>query len=368
MSNGNLYQDQNNLSNFNLIKSNKWNDRYKAVVALGELSDKHVITTLVQMLNDRSYRVQEAAVRSLVQLNHEQANELLIQKLNDRSTPPKIRIAIAEAFAESENKKIGPLFSLIIHDKNDNPQVRKYAAIGLANIKYPDIEDLLIKLVEDLSEQTEVRYIAIELLGELQVESSFALLISVLLSKNEPDEIRENAAYALGIIGKEEALFPLIKVLKDAQVSVRVWTANALGHLGDKRAIPALIETLKTDKNCKVREASVYALQELADPNTTEVLIQALKDKYWGVRWNAIDALLHIEGVQAIPLISKALNDRNSEVRKWAAQCLGIVGDERDIPTLTDFIKNSLKTKSGLESIKIAEKAIEKINLKNNQN
>ena len=61
-------------------------------------------------------------------------------------------------------------------------------------------------------------------------------------------EFRLEAIKALGELGDKGALRALIDMLRDDDILVRIMAAKSLGMLGDKRAIPKLQEVLKIRK------------------------------------------------------------------------------------------------------------------------
>ncbi len=58
--------------------------------------------------------------------------------------------------------------------------------------------------------------------------------------------IRELAAIRLGQLKLETALVPLIKTLMDREALVRIAAVNALGKIGNQRAIRAITPLLKS--------------------------------------------------------------------------------------------------------------------------
>jgi HEAT repeat protein len=59
---------------------------------------------------------------------------------------------------------------------------------------------------------------------------------------------------------------------------VRRAAANALGVIGDPRAIPALARCSREDPDRSVRCAAVSSLEAIKDPATLDPLMEALKD------------------------------------------------------------------------------------------
>ena len=97
-----------------------------------------------------------------------------------------------------------------------------------------------------------------EILEENDVEG----LIEALRHGNE--YVRENAAEALGKIGDVRAVYPLIRaLLTDTHKDVRWYAAIALGKIGDVRAVESLRSALNDDQVC-VRMAATEALKRLS--------------------------------------------------------------------------------------------------------
>ena len=79
----------------------------------------------------------------------------------------------------------------------------------------------------------------------------------------------------------QESFEQLIAALQSNQITPACKAAESLGKLGDLRAVPALIETLKDKhENSFVRTAAAKALGQLGDQSAIEPLIEALKYEY----------------------------------------------------------------------------------------
>ena len=71
--------------------------------------------------------------------------------------------------------------------------------------------------------------------------------------------VRERAAEALGRIGDPRAVDPLIEALEDEYAFVRYFSARALGEIGDHRAM----RPLKRAKRRKENKDNPYVLREI---------------------------------------------------------------------------------------------------------
>ena len=94
--------------------------------------------------------------------------------------------------------------------------------------------------------------------------------------------VRRDAAEALGQIGDARAVGPLIAALRDDISSVRQAAAEALGQIGDTSAVEPLIAALR-DASLGVRRAAADALGQIGDRRALEPLVAALREASLGL-------------------------------------------------------------------------------------
>lgn len=117
------------------------------------------------------------------------------------------------------------------------------------------------------------------------------------------------------------------------EVNVRRTAAEALGKLGDVRAVEPLL-TARKDTNDGVRKAATQALALIG----LEPLIVALKDSDGDVRKAASEALAEIGDARASePLIALAIDDYDYDVQVAAMQALAKIGDSRALEPLIKY-------------------------------
>jgi len=130
-------------------------------------------------------------------------------------------------------------------------------------------------------------------------------LIAVLKDGNW--KMRDEAASLLGRIGDARAVEPLVVALEDEDKDVRRVAARALGWLGDSRAVEPLKHALPSPDGATER-AAADALVAIWSP-AVDPLIAALKSKHQPVRVSAAEALGKLGDVRAVAPLIAALED-----------------------------------------------------------
>jgi hypothetical protein len=121
----------------------------------------------------------------------------------------------------------------------------------------------------------------------------------------------------------------LIKVYqgsREGDPRVRRFLALTMGHLGDVRAVPALIEGL-ADTDSENQINNLLALGTIADKSATASVVQRLGSNDPAIRKMSAFVLSAIKDPAAIHDLQIALNDTNDEVRWYAAIALAQVHD-----------------------------------------
>ena len=178
-------------------------------------------------------------------------------------------------------------------------------------------------------------------------------------------DVREDAAKALGKIGDITAVKYLTKALGDETLPVRLAVAEALANIADASAVEPLIATLQDKQHYRYREAVARTLGQIGDVGAMETLVALLRDSVSDVRKAAIKALVKISldwpqsdaARQQVPEFIVALRNRDTYVRKAAAEVLGEIGDVFAVDSLVTLLKDKDPVVSG-----VAAESLHKIN------
>jgi hypothetical protein len=154
-------------------------------------------------------------------------------------------------------------------------------------------------------------------------------------------KLREKAAIELGRIGDARSIEPLIKALKDDEYYVRRNVIFALGWIQAKEAVPALFDLAKETKDVRIKRRVVEALGLIGDTKAIGYLIESLKSPDHFVRQNAILSLGWLGDKAAIePLVQILKGSTGENLTREDLACvirsLGHIGNESAIRALQD--------------------------------
>jgi len=178
--------------------------------------------------------------------------------------------------------------------------------------------------------------------------------------KSDSAEARAAAVTALAEIGDAHAVPGIAELLNDEERGLRVAAAQALGAIAHPSAVGPLITALRGEKTWEVRHEIVEALRKIGDPNAVNQLVLLLEsDRDEGARefaawalkafgWEKLapqqQALIAIMqddwptvkklGGAAVDPLNDALKQGSPRVRRYSAEALAAVGNDRAIATL----------------------------------
>jgi len=154
-------------------------------------------------------------------------------------------------------------------------------------------------------------------LGPMVVPALFATLDDARTAAE-----RGGAADALGRIGDSRAVTHLLRALEDPAMTVRRASINALLRLEAMNAVPRIARLLEVDESSGVRVIAAGVLGKFEDPRAVPALVRALGDVQWYVRQAAATALGQIGDRRAIAALEKATRDPRKSVARAAAAAL----------------------------------------------
>jgi HEAT repeat protein len=352
--------------------------RQETVKVLGELGSHTALPDLRHVLTDPSNRIREKAVEALGKLGDESVLPELIRIAVEEHTISAEAISLRWTSAKSleqinPEKAIEELFRVIKDE--ENYKIRQNAAEALGKVGSEAAVDGLIVSLESHLADWEV--------AKALVEIGSRKAVPGLIQALKHSVPCEQAAFALGELGDATAVEDLIDVLYHWWPQIRRRAVEALGKIGDRKAIPKLYElyeTLQDNSSNDLKQEVILALGKLGDERVREALLNLLNHQdfdstfyrygWWKVfealekiggqpvtlaltqvllnspipkyRWKAAEALGHLVDETAIDSLLTALTDDNSTVRGNSAEALGKFNSLQVMPKLSPLLKDDV--------------------------
>ncbi|HVP39832.1 MAG TPA: HEAT repeat domain-containing protein [Candidatus Saccharimonadales bacterium] len=177
----------------------------------------------------------------------------------------------------------------------------------------------------------EVRARAALALGRMGARRTLPALLPLLADADSA--VRARAAFAAGLVGDSAALEPLGRLAADASAEVRRRAVEALSRLGSRRAAPLLGAALR-DPAREVRAEAAVGLWRLQDSSAVDATLPLLADPDPGMRWRGVYALERSGSRRAPAAVEPLLADPDPTVRMMAARAAGRMKDPGAVEAL----------------------------------
>ncbi len=199
--------------------------------------------------------------------------------------------------------------ALVALIEDSNKGIREVAAEGLISLGGERTALFLSDLLgnEDIS----VRNLAAETLAKLGSASIDPLVEKV----NDPDkDIRKFAVDILGLIGDSCSFEAVQRALDDENPNVVCSAAEALGEIGDPRAVAPLVRVLKENEDACLQAAE--ALGKIGDETAFDALVQGLDTDDAMVIFSIIDAMGNMKNPKAAPYLRSLLETADDALKE----------------------------------------------------
>ncbi|MCE7748141.1 MAG: HEAT repeat domain-containing protein [Candidatus Heimdallarchaeota archaeon] len=333
---------------------------------MGKEEQEPIFEELLEQLKDQNANVRRAAARALSE--HEDAWKAAryLKEAIMREKSPLTKNSLNYLFKKILDKNTGkeieetPFEILIEQLKEDIVEIQLSAFNELINSKNPKAIDVLISLLkEDFLD-----YHAIVALGERgdpqavlplleRLDYQTRCIEETVVSKYEKSEelIRKSILQALGKLGDSRAVKSLISIIKDSNSFGRKEAIESLGAIGDKRAIEPIYSLLEEELNVEMVIIVASALRKLGDYRAFEALLDLVENRTDELSMNlawGIKELGEYGNRKATEVIVKHWNNPKlmleSIKREAAVEALAKLQDERSIDTLIEALSDSSYT------------------------
>jgi len=269
----------------------------------------------------------------------------LVTILTDKRAP-SLQAAVLDIFRDQGIKDGEDAAKTVLAAWEESDSTLAVAAIHyLAAIHSAGMAASLAPVVD--STDATLATAAIAALGDVGTADTAALLIGKLSSSDFPDARKPDVVLALGALKDKSAVDPLMAIVKntDEDQIMRLYAADALGKIGDPKALPVLRDMF-AEKSALERQYAASALARFGLDDVFVSLVQGLRDEDAKVREFSANAMARplsaTQAASAVPILSfKAEMDPVSQVRIASIKALGAIGGDTAMAKLLSIYSNN---------------------------
>ncbi len=287
---------------------NPWSDEWaEVVVEPGIAVDPTAVSALSERLHDPDEGIRAKAARSLGILKGKAAVPALVLSLRDDSSN-NVRFEAIRSLRKISDVSVGR--ELINYLGYSDPRLRNEAVFTLGRFR--------------------LREAAPELTRRFEAESALPV-------KDQDNTYREILLEALASIGerRSEGLFQ--KELKSQDDVIRQHAYAGLARIGNPDPVTDVSRAHLSEKNPKVKMAQAYALFRMGRNEYLDELVKGLDSRRTNAE--ARQYLLELKPEEQ-PELLEEVKFKDVNIREGLAEVLGMIGDNRAVPTLQELSKD----------------------------
>ena len=279
-----------------------------------EWHERETLPAVTRALSDEDSEVRSAAAVALGKMGYARSLLDLRKALKDEVRDVRDGAILGlgmlgEPFASDD-------LGAILHDPKEDDRSRSFAAIGLGFLSSPEAAEALLAFLDPAADAARQGGIG------------------------RTNHTEASAITGLGLSGHRPASAGLRRDYasdKRYEPQVRSFAAVALARLGDRDALPLLLQGLEHTRE-PMRQSAALALGPLGRP-ADDAVVQALARRIWedrdlNTRQFAIMSLGKIGGEAAREAVRKVLAKGSPIDRPWAALSCAIAGDRESTPAI----------------------------------
>ncbi len=354
-----------------LVHSDNDNVALAALEAVGRIGGQPAVDLLIEAVESRSFFRAFPAIDLLGRTGDPRAVRPLTALLRN----PHYATEAARALGRTgQPAAVGPLASLLVKPNDADVRIGATALVEICD-RYADrfgassaVQDALRtidpesagrRLTQAITDaDTQERAALCRVLGWLGGTSAIDGLLALLDAEPDAAEaaatalaslehdaepallqaLRESGSdrrlLLLPIVGRRNtATSEIIACLEDLNPNVRALACDALGRIGDRKAVPVLFLRL-TDPDARVSQGAVAAIQAIGGEEVERLAVEAARSQDARVRRPALRILAYFGAPSTLELFLEAMDDPDDRVRDVAANGLAAIDDVRAIDGL----------------------------------
>jgi len=249
---------------YQLLYDSDVTGRLRAAIQLGASRSETAVSALTQAATrDSFWGIRLESTKALSLLHSAASRAALLEAVKDKDS--RIRREAIEGLAVFEDSSLADLYRNLI-ESDQSYFVVAEAAKALGKSRAPQSFETLAALLGQDSWQDTIRAGALVGFGALKDTRALDFAFMYAAPGNSAS-VRGAALALLGITGRgnERAYRMLIEVLGEPSIQIRFIAIQALGELGDSRAIPVLEDAAKKNDMAFARQFIGFAIYQIRE-------------------------------------------------------------------------------------------------------
>ncbi len=287
------------------------------------------------------YGIQSQVYELIVQLKEEENDRYnkLLTDLYRKTGNDSLRTGILDMFTSQREDALAVYAHEQIQEYEDlSPQLVLALIAYLTEFQDPNITETFFTLIEARDLETASR--AIQAIGKSEQEENGSRLLELTENEDFREQLQPAVIHALGQLKYTEAVTYLSQIAEDEDQSNSLrWRAcEALGKIGGEQGL-STIRKLINAEDSYLRAYAVGALRGFESGDTYDILVDALRDDFWRVRVQALEALGERGDSRALGVLAyKVHHDPDvRNVRLAALKAIGSIGTKKGYDILRDL-------------------------------
>lgn len=235
--------------------------------------------------------------------------------------------------AKASERLVFPMLEYLTTLKIANPEIQDSLYELILEKAYGN-SDRIIKYI--LQDNKSNRLIYIKVAGDLLLADA-APVFELLLEISKDPELLIQTATSLGALRLPTSLAALIKLCEtNDNPKIKHAAVLAIAQIGGNEAVDYLASSIKDNDDSY--EMKIKAIGEIQDQYALNKLASLLASTNTDVRYAAIDILIEIGG-KAVPILTAATANANTDFMVHLITTLGYIKDQRALPVILDIMK-----------------------------
>jgi HEAT repeat protein len=224
-----------------------------------------------------------------------------------------------------------PLLEPVMDKLADSDEKVRHSAVrDLLDLHVPEAVPLLLNTLGD--DSLRIRQAALDIICLFPSQVIFPRLEELV--KNEESANSRNAAIEAFVRYGKHSVPYLIQMLADPDERVRMYGALILSQIKDPRAVDTLLDTIG-DPSINVKHNVIEALGKIGDARAVQPIISCLTEGFW-IQYPAVVALGDLGDARACESLMRLLEQEM--LTQVVIQSLGKIGELSNIPVLFNIL------------------------------